>query len=209
MPTGRSRWHTLECAHSLWCMRRHVHGPDVRDGTTRPRLHSRLRLRLCIVERLRLPRGHLALRRSRGDLGRDRIEALPVEANDARTLDGDLTVSSATYELVEGDMHRHGELHHAHPHAGPHEHHSHHRHEHPRELVQGTRTLTPPLARENTQRPLGSGVQDHVAGERHGRAVLWCECDLHRQRQAPVAAQRGLALRAQGHREGHAARLQR
>ncbi len=40
---------------------------------------------------------------------------------------------SATYELVEGDLHRHGELRHAHPHAGPHEHHSHHRHEHPRE----------------------------------------------------------------------------
>jgi cation diffusion facilitator family transporter len=37
---------------------------------------------------------------------------------------------SATYELVKGDLHRHGALRHAHPHAGPHEHHSHH-HEHP------------------------------------------------------------------------------
>jgi cation diffusion facilitator family transporter len=36
-----------------------------------------------------------------------------------------------TYELVEGDLHRHGELRHAHPHAGPHEHRS-HRHERPR-----------------------------------------------------------------------------
>jgi cation diffusion facilitator family transporter len=42
-------------------------------------------------------------------------------------------VPSATYELVEGDRHRHGELRHAHPHAGPHEHHSHPHHEHPRE----------------------------------------------------------------------------
>jgi Co/Zn/Cd efflux system component len=66
-------------------------------------------------------------------LGRDRVEALPIETNDARALDGDLTVPSATYELVEGDLHRHGELRHAHPHAGPHEHHSHPHHKHPRE----------------------------------------------------------------------------
>jgi cation diffusion facilitator family transporter len=32
---------------------------------------------------------------------------------------------SATYELVKGDLHRHGTLRHAHPHAGPHEHDSH------------------------------------------------------------------------------------
>ena len=38
---------------------------------------------------------------------------------------------SATYELVKGDLHRHGTLSHAHPHTGPHEHH--HRHEHPRD----------------------------------------------------------------------------
>jgi cation diffusion facilitator family transporter len=38
---------------------------------------------------------------------------------------------SATYELVKGDLHRHGALRHAHPHAGPHEHDSHHDHEHP------------------------------------------------------------------------------
>ncbi len=38
---------------------------------------------------------------------------------------------SATYELVKGDLHRHGTLRHAHPHTGPHEHHSDHRHEHP------------------------------------------------------------------------------
>lgn len=38
---------------------------------------------------------------------------------------------SATYELVKGDLHRHGSLRHAHPHTGPHEHH--HRHEHPRD----------------------------------------------------------------------------
>jgi Co/Zn/Cd efflux system component len=66
-------------------------------------------------------------------LGRDRVEALPIQASDARALDGDLTVPSTTYEPVEGDLHRHGELRHAHPHAGPHEHHSHHRHEHLRE----------------------------------------------------------------------------
>src|SRR5580692_7298604 len=39
----------------------------------------------------------------------------------------------ATYELVKGDLHHHGRLRHAHPHAGPHEHHSHDRHEHPRD----------------------------------------------------------------------------
>jgi cation diffusion facilitator family transporter len=38
-------------------------------------------------------------------------------------------VPSVTYELVEGDLHRHGTLRHTHPHAGPHEHH--HRNEYP------------------------------------------------------------------------------
>jgi Co/Zn/Cd efflux system component len=36
---------------------------------------------------------------------------------------------SATYELIKGDLHRHGTLRHIHPHTRPHEHH--HRHEHP------------------------------------------------------------------------------
>jgi cation diffusion facilitator family transporter len=40
-------------------------------------------------------------------------------------------MSATTYELVKGDLHRHGALRHAHPHTGPHEHRSHHRHEHP------------------------------------------------------------------------------
>jgi divalent metal cation (Fe/Co/Zn/Cd) transporter len=31
---------------------------------------------------------------------------------------------SATFELVKGDLHRHGALRHAHPHTGPHEHHA-------------------------------------------------------------------------------------
>jgi ABC-type nickel/cobalt efflux system permease component RcnA len=62
-------------------------------------------------------------------LGRDRVEALPIQANYARSLDESLTVPSATYELVKGDLHRHGALLSAHPHAGPHEHH--HRHKHP------------------------------------------------------------------------------
>lgn len=35
----------------------------------------------------------------------------------------------AAYELVQGDLHNHGALRHAHPHAGPHEHHSHDQHE--------------------------------------------------------------------------------
>ncbi len=64
-------------------------------------------------------------------MGRDRVAALPIEVDDARTLDGDLTVPSATYELLEGDLHRHGILRHVHPHTGPHEHH--HRHAHPHE----------------------------------------------------------------------------
>ena len=37
-------------------------------------------------------------------------------------------MAGATYELVTGDLHRHGPLRHAHPHTGPHEH---DRHEHP------------------------------------------------------------------------------
>lgn len=36
---------------------------------------------------------------------------------------------SPTYELVNGDVHRHGPLRHAHPHTGPHEH-DHHEHPH-------------------------------------------------------------------------------
>ncbi len=40
---------------------------------------------------------------------------------------------STTYELVNGDLHRHGAMRHAHPHTGPHEHRSHRSHEHPRE----------------------------------------------------------------------------
>jgi cation diffusion facilitator family transporter len=40
-------------------------------------------------------------------------------------------MSVATYELVKGDLHRHGALRHAHPHTGPHEHHPDHRHEYP------------------------------------------------------------------------------
>ncbi len=66
----------------------------------------------------------------------------------------------------------------------------------------GTLALNPRL-------PPSSGVHDDAAGHRHRRAVLRCENDLHRQRQAPVAAQRGLAPGAQGHGEGRAARLQR
>jgi hypothetical protein len=46
---GRSHWQTPGCAHSLWCLRRHVHGPDVRARTTRARLHPRFRFRLCPV----------------------------------------------------------------------------------------------------------------------------------------------------------------
>jgi cation diffusion facilitator family transporter len=42
-------------------------------------------------------------------------------------------VSSAAYELADGDLHRHGTLRHAHPHAGPHVHPSHHGHAHPSE----------------------------------------------------------------------------
>jgi cation diffusion facilitator family transporter len=38
---------------------------------------------------------------------------------------------ATTYELVRGDLHRHGALRHAHPHTGPHAHHSHVDHEHP------------------------------------------------------------------------------
>jgi divalent metal cation (Fe/Co/Zn/Cd) transporter len=34
-------------------------------------------------------------------------------------------MSCATYELLDGDLHRHGTLRHTHPHVGPHEHHAH------------------------------------------------------------------------------------
>jgi cation diffusion facilitator family transporter len=40
-------------------------------------------------------------------------------------------MSATTYELVKGDLHRHGALRHAHPHTGPHEHHSYADREHP------------------------------------------------------------------------------
>src|ERR1700692_4208117 len=45
-------------------------------------------------------------------------------------------MSAAVYQFVEGDLHTHGALRHAHPHSGPHEHgsrsHAHaHAHEHP------------------------------------------------------------------------------
>jgi cation diffusion facilitator family transporter len=43
-------------------------------------------------------------------------------------------VPSATYELLEGDLHRHGTLRHAHPHTGPHEH---DHDEHPRDHRRG------------------------------------------------------------------------
>jgi cation diffusion facilitator family transporter len=39
-------------------------------------------------------------------------------------------MTSATYELLQGDAHRHGTLRHAHPHTGPHEHPSLHSHDH-------------------------------------------------------------------------------
>jgi cation diffusion facilitator family transporter len=39
---------------------------------------------------------------------------------------------SITYEHVKGDLHSHGELRHAHPHTGPHEHHCNDRREHSR-----------------------------------------------------------------------------
>lgn len=42
-------------------------------------------------------------------------------------------MASTAYELVKGDLHHHGKLRHAHPHAGPHEHHSTHPREYPHE----------------------------------------------------------------------------
>ncbi len=41
-------------------------------------------------------------------------------------------MTSATYELLQGDAHRHGTLRHAHPHTGPHEHPSLRSHDHER-----------------------------------------------------------------------------
>jgi cation diffusion facilitator family transporter len=47
-------------------------------------------------------------------------------------------MQSATYELVKGELHRHGPLHHAHPHSGPHEHDLHeHPHDEPDEHTHG------------------------------------------------------------------------
>jgi cation diffusion facilitator family transporter len=40
-------------------------------------------------------------------------------------------MTSTTYELVKGDVHRHGKLRHTHPHTGPHAHPPHTDHEHP------------------------------------------------------------------------------
>jgi cation diffusion facilitator family transporter len=38
--------------------------------------------------------------------------------------------STLAYERLEGELHRHGSLTHAHPHVGPHDHHAHHGHSH-------------------------------------------------------------------------------
>lgn len=46
-------------------------------------------------------------------------------------------MSSTTYELVRGELHRHDTLSHAHPHSGPHEHHSRRDHGHRRDEHDG------------------------------------------------------------------------
>jgi cation diffusion facilitator family transporter len=76
-------------------------------------------------------------------------------------------VPSATYELVKGDLHRHGTLRHAHPHTGPHEHHSHHRHEYPR---------------------------DHRHGHEHGHSHGLVDSSIKRSREGVRAVALALAI---------------
>jgi hypothetical protein len=62
-------WHTRSRAHRIRRNRRHLHGAHVRARAATQRLRPRVRLRMRLRKRLRIPRGHLALRRRRGDLG--------------------------------------------------------------------------------------------------------------------------------------------
>src|SRR5262249_45817430 len=63
-------------AYSLWRQRSRVHDVDVRARAPASAPHPRLRGWLRVVERVRVPRGHLALRRRRAALGADRAPPL-------------------------------------------------------------------------------------------------------------------------------------
>src|SRR6266536_1952423 len=77
MPTlampARSDWRH---ADAFRCERFDVHDVDVRARAATSAVCARVRARLRVVERLRLPRRHLALRCRRGDLGVDRAPSL-------------------------------------------------------------------------------------------------------------------------------------
>src|SRR5258708_35364602 len=64
-------------AHSLWRYRGHVDDGHVRAGASPPRFHRCICLRLRPLQRVRLPRRNLPIRRRRGRLGTDRTPALP------------------------------------------------------------------------------------------------------------------------------------
>lgn len=68
-----ARRQTGRCAHRFRGSCCHLHDADVRAGEPQQQVHPRFWLRLPIVERIRLPRRHLALRGCRGDLGRHRL----------------------------------------------------------------------------------------------------------------------------------------
>lgn len=70
-----SRSHWLH-AHSLWRKRSQLHDGDVRARASASAVHHRVRGWLRVVERVRFPRGHLALRCRRAALGSDRVPPL-------------------------------------------------------------------------------------------------------------------------------------
>src|SRR6266566_723156 len=58
-------------AHSIWSLRAELHDADVRARAQGVGLRLGLCMRLRAVQRLRVPRGHLALRRRRDRVGSD------------------------------------------------------------------------------------------------------------------------------------------
>jgi hypothetical protein len=83
---SKSRTTTLAdswCVHSLWCLCCQFHGPDVRSNDVAEASSSPMRAavpcRACTASRR-----YLAVWGGRSDLGRDRVEALPIPADYAR-----------------------------------------------------------------------------------------------------------------------------
>ncbi len=90
---------------------------------------------------------------------------------------------SATYEPVEGELHRHGALRHAHPHAGPHEHRAARPdpHHHPR-------------AHHRDRPPSADTAQAHTRAHGHSHGLL--DESIKRSREGVRAVTLALAILA-------------